>query len=72
MSENRSTKLFEEKQIRTVWDEKEEKWYFSIVDVVSVLTDQPDFYNCCALIETVLSPQRTAPQGTATNRKPYF
>ena len=43
MSENHSTKLFEEKQIRTVWDEKEEKWYFSIVDVVSVLTDQPDF-----------------------------
>lgn len=32
-------KLFGEKNIRTVWDDKEEKWYFSIVDVVSVLTD---------------------------------
>lgn len=32
-------KLFGEKNIRTVWDDKEEKWYFSIVDVVEVLTD---------------------------------
>lgn len=35
-------KLFGEKNIRTVWDEKEEKWYFSIVDVVEVLTDSAD------------------------------
>ncbi len=42
MDKNESIKLFEEKQIRTAWDEAEEKWYFSIVDVVSVLTDQPD------------------------------
>ena len=35
-------KLFGEKNIRTVWDDKEEKWYFSIVDVVSVLTDSKD------------------------------
>jgi len=34
--------LFEDKQIRTAWDEKKEEWYFSIVDVVGVLTDQPD------------------------------
>ncbi|MDR2341501.1 MAG: Bro-N domain-containing protein [Campylobacteraceae bacterium] len=33
-------KLFEEKKIRTVWNEKEEEWYFSIVDVVAVLTEQ--------------------------------
>ena len=32
-------KIFEEKQIRTIWDEVQEKWYFSIVDVVNVLTD---------------------------------
>lgn len=42
MSKDNSVKLFEEKQIRTAWDEEKEKWYFSIVDVVSVLTDQPD------------------------------
>ena len=32
-------KLFEEKKVRTSWDEKEEQWYFSIIDVVEVLTD---------------------------------
>ncbi len=34
--------LFNDRQIRTVWDDKEEKWYFSIVDVVAVLTDSAD------------------------------
>jgi len=32
-------KLFESKQIRSVWNESEEQWYFSVVDVVGVLTD---------------------------------
>ncbi len=32
-------KLFEEKKVRTHWDEKEEKWYFSIIDVIAILTD---------------------------------
>ena len=35
-------KLFECKQIRTAWDETEEKWYFVVADVVSVLTDSND------------------------------
>lgn len=35
-------KLFESKQIRSVWNETEQKWYFSVVDVVGVLTDSPD------------------------------
>lgn len=34
--------LFEDKKIRTAWDEEQEEWLFSIVDVVSILTDQPD------------------------------
>jgi DNA-damage-inducible protein D len=34
-------KLFEQQKVRTHWDEKEEKWYFSVVDVISILTDQP-------------------------------
>lgn len=33
--------LFEDKPIRTAWDDEKEEWYFSIVDVISVLTDQP-------------------------------
>ena len=32
-------KLFEERKVRTIWDDTHEKWYFSIVDVVAILTD---------------------------------
>jgi len=35
-------KLFESKQIRSVWNEKEQKWYFSVQDVAQVLTDSSD------------------------------
>jgi hypothetical protein len=35
-------KLFESKQIRSVWNEEEQKWYFSVVDVVGILADSPD------------------------------
>jgi len=38
--ENDSIRFFENKQIRTAWDEKTEEWYFSIVDVVGILTEQ--------------------------------
>ena len=39
MTKGTSIKLFEEKKVRTVWDEETEEWYFSVVDVVGVLTD---------------------------------
>ena len=42
MEENK-IKLFEDQPIRTAWDEENEEWYFSVVDVVQVFTDQPDF-----------------------------
>ena len=42
MGQNDKIQLFESKRIRTAWDEETEEWYFSIVDVVAVLTDQPD------------------------------
>jgi hypothetical protein len=38
----RNVKLFESKQIRTVWNEADQKWYFAIADVVQVLTDTPN------------------------------
>ena len=40
--ENDKLQLFENKQIRTAWDEETEEWYFSVVDVVAVLTDSPN------------------------------
>ena len=43
MAQNDKIQLFEDKRIRTAWDEEKEEWYFSIVDVVAVLTDQPDY-----------------------------
>lgn len=39
MTQHNAIKLFEEKRVRAIWDDKEEKWYFSISDVVAVLTD---------------------------------
>ena len=42
MTKREISKLFEEKKIRTLWDDEAEKWYFSIVDVVAVLTDSAD------------------------------
>ena len=41
MDENNSIQLFEDRKIRTAWDEEKEEWYFSVVDVIAVLTDQP-------------------------------
>ena len=42
MAQNDKIQLFEDKRIRTAWDEEKEEWYFSVVDVVSVLTDSID------------------------------
>jgi hypothetical protein len=42
MTKETAIKLFESKQVRTIWNADEEKWYFSIVDIVSILTDQTD------------------------------
>lgn len=42
MAQNDKIQLFEDKRIRTAWDEEKEEWYFSIVDVVAVLTDSPN------------------------------
>ena len=43
MQENDKLQLFEDQPIRTAWDEENEEWYFSIVDVVSVLTESVDY-----------------------------
>jgi len=42
MTKQEAIKIFEEKRVRTVWDDEQEKWYFSVVDVVSILTESVD------------------------------
>ena len=42
MSDIENMQLFENQPVRTAWNEEEEEWYFSVVDVIGILTDQPD------------------------------
>ena len=42
MTKREALQLFEQRKVRTIWDDQEEKWYFSIVDVCAVLTDSPN------------------------------
>ena len=42
MTKKQAIQLFEERKVRTAWDDQEEKWYFSIVYVCGVLTDSPN------------------------------
>ena len=41
MIQKNALKIFDDKKVRTIWDDDQEKWYFSIVDVIEVLTDSP-------------------------------
>ena len=43
MAQDDKIQLFDDKRIRTAWDEEKEEWYFSIIDAVAVLTNQPDY-----------------------------
>jgi hypothetical protein len=41
MGNSDSIKLFESKKVRTHWDEVQEKWFFSVIDVIEILTESP-------------------------------
>lgn len=43
MTKKHIIQIFQDKKVRTVWDDEQQKWYFSLVDVCGVLTDQPDY-----------------------------
>jgi len=43
MEKQNEIKIFEDKQVRTFWDEEQEKWYTSIIDIIAVLTDQSNY-----------------------------
>jgi hypothetical protein len=54
MTKETATKLFEEKQVRSVWDAEQEKWFISIVDVVAVLTESPNPRKYWSVLKTRL------------------
>ena len=58
MSKETSIKLFEQKQVRSLWDDEQEKWYFSIVDVVGVLTDSPNPNNYWKVLKGLVKKQQ--------------
>ena len=39
MKQENAIKIFEDRKVRTLWNDEQEKWYFSIVDVIEILTD---------------------------------
>ena len=62
--------LFEDQKIRVAWDAEREEWYFSIVDVVAVLTDQPD-YDHARNYWKVLKAETGKPVVTAQNAESF-
>ena len=43
MTTKYQVQLFQEKKVRSIWDSEREEWFFSVVDVCNILTDQPDY-----------------------------
>ena len=57
MAENSQIKLFEDKKVRTIWDKESEEWYFSVVDVVAVLTESPNPRKYWSVLKTRLKTE---------------
>lgn len=57
MTKRQAIQLFEEKKVRTVWDDENEKWYFSIVDVVEVLTESANPQTCWSVLKNRLKKE---------------
>ena len=57
MEKQNEVKIFEEKNIRTIWDEEQEKWYLSIVDVVAILTESPNPRKYWSVLKTRLKTE---------------
>ena len=54
MTQKESIRLFEERKVRAIWDDEQEEWYFSIVDVISILTDSPNPRKYWSVLKTAL------------------
>lgn len=57
MSKDTAIKLFNDKQIRTIWDNEQEKWFFSIVDIVGILTESPNARKYWSVLKTRLKKE---------------
>ena len=57
MTRKPEIKLFDEKLVRTIWDDEQEKWYFSVVDVVGILTDSPNPNNYWKVLKNRLKKE---------------
>lgn len=57
MKKETEIKLFEEKKVRTIWDEENEKWFLSIIDVVAVLTESPNPRKYWSVLKTRLKAE---------------
>jgi len=57
MGKEEAIKLFEQKQVRSIWDDEEEKWYFSIVDVIEILTESPNARKYWSVLKTRLKKE---------------
>ena len=57
MTQKQSIQLFEENKVRTVWDEEQEKWYFSIVDTIAILTDSVNPRKYWSVLKTRLKKE---------------
>ncbi len=54
MTQKESIRLFEERKVRAIWDDEQGEWYFSIVDVISILTDSPNPRKYWSVLKTRL------------------
>ena len=57
MSKETSVKIFESRQVRSLWDEEEEKWYFSIIDIIEILTASPNPRKYWSVLKTRLKKE---------------
>lgn len=64
MTQKQAIQLFEERKVRTIWDDEQEKWYFSIIDIVGILTDSDNPRKYWSVLKTRLKKEGNE---TATN-----
>lgn len=61
MTKHNKIQFFNEHKVRTVWDSEQEKWYFSVIDVVAVLTDSLDAKRYWSVLKTRLKKEGVEP-----------